>query len=131
MRVAGGRACPEADQLAYDLRQGLRAAFDDDLNLPAAVAAVFKTAKRINTLAAGGLLDVHGAGRLVAALRDIDAVLNLFDFGASPAVDAKARELLAARERARASGDWSLADRLRAELIARGVSVQDAKVNQG
>ena len=129
MRVTGGRACPEADQLAYDLRQGLRAAFDDDLNLPAAVAAVFKTAKRINTLAAGGLLDVHGAGRLVAALRDIDAVLNLFDFGASPAVDAKARELLAARERARASGDWALADRLRAELIARGVSVQDAKVD--
>jgi len=128
-RVTGGSACPEADQLAYDLRQGLRAACDDDLNLPAAIAAVFKTAKRINTLVAGGLLDVHGAGRLVAALRDIDAVLNLFDFDDSPAADAKTRELIAARERARAKGDWVLADRLRADLIACGVNVQDSKVD--
>jgi cysteinyl-tRNA synthetase len=129
MRVTGGSACPEADQLAYDLRQGLRAACDDDLNLPAAIAAVFKTAKRINTLVAGGLLDVHGAGRLVAALRDIDSVLNLFDFDDSPAADAKTRELIAARERARAEGDWVLADRLRADLIACGVNVQDSKVD--
>jgi len=129
MRVTGGSACPEADQLAYDLRQGLRAACDDDLNLPAAIAAVFKTAKRINTLVAGGLLDVHGAGRIVAALRDIDAVLNLFDFDDSPAADAKTRELIAARERARAKGDWVLADRLRAEIIACGVNVQDSKVD--
>jgi cysteinyl-tRNA synthetase len=128
--VSGGNPCPEADQLAFDLRQGLRAAFDDDLNLPAAVAAVFKTAKRINTLAAGGLIDVHGAGRLLAALRDIDAVLNLFDFDDPPAADAKSRELLTARERARANGDWDLADRLRAEIIARGLSVQDPKVDK-
>ena len=127
MHASGGRPCPEADQLAYDLRQGMRAAFDDDLNLPAAIAAVFKTAKRINTLVAGGLLDDHGAGRLVAALRDIDAVLNLFDFDDSPAADAKTREIIAARERARARGDWLLADRLRVEIIARGVSVQDSK----
>jgi cysteinyl-tRNA synthetase len=127
--VSGANPCPEADQLAYDLRQGLRAAFDDDLNLPTAVAAVFKTAKRINTLAAGGLMDAHGAGRLLAALREIDGVLNLFDFDDPPAADAESRELLAARERARANGDWELADRLRAEIIALGHRVQDPKVD--
>jgi len=127
MHVSGGTPCPEADQLAYDLRQGLRAAFDDDLNLPAAVAAVFKTVKRINTLVAGGRLDAPAAGRLVTALRDIDAVLGLFDFDSFPAVDAETRALIAAREQARARGDWPLADRLRAEILGRGVSVQDSK----
>jgi cysteinyl-tRNA synthetase len=131
MHVSGGGPCPEADQLAFDLRQGLRAAFDDDLNLPAAIAAVFKTVKRINVLVAGGLLDAQAAERLVAALRDIDAVLRLFDFDTCPAADAETRELIAARDRARAERDWPRADRLRSEIIARGVSVQDSKLDRG
>jgi cysteinyl-tRNA synthetase len=80
-------------------------------------------------LVVGGLLDAPAAGRLVTALRDIDAVLGLFDFDSFPAADAETRALIAAREQARASGDWPLADRLRAEILARGVSVQDSKVS--
>jgi cysteinyl-tRNA synthetase len=114
-------------QLIYDLRQGLRGAFDDDLNLPAAIAALFQGVKRINSLIAGHKLEGQGAGRLIAALRDLDTVLGIFEFEDAAAVDSQTRDLIQARDRARAERNWELADRLRDEILARGVSVQDSK----
>jgi cysteinyl-tRNA synthetase len=128
MQIRAGRPCPEVGQLSYDLRQGLRRGFDDDLNLPAAVASLFQTVKRINCLVAGNLLDAQGAGRLIAVLRDLDVVLGLFDFEDSAAVDSQIRDLIEAREHAREERNWPLADELRREILARGVTVQDSKV---
>jgi cysteinyl-tRNA synthetase len=127
MRVGPGRPCPELDQLIYDIRQGVRRGMDDDLDLPSAIAAVFQAVKRINTFIAQGLMDARGAGRLVAALKDIDAVLGIFDFSGTPVPGAEIQELLEAREKARAERQWELADRIRDELRARRISVQDQK----
>jgi len=128
LQIHDGRSCPDLDQLMYDLRQGVRRAFDDDLNLPAALAALFQGVKRINALVAEGRMDARGAGRLLALLRDLDAVMAIFDFSAAGDVPAGTRELIDARERARAERNWVLADRLRHELLARGICVQDHKL---
>jgi cysteinyl-tRNA synthetase len=129
LQVHNGRPYPDLDQLMYDLRQGVRRAFDDDLNFPAALAALFRGVKRINTLAADGRLDARGAGRLVALLRDIDAVMAIFDFNDAEPVHPEASGLIEARARARAERDWALADRIRDELLARGIRVQDSKLD--
>ena len=131
MQIRGGRPCPEVGQLSYDLRQGLGAAFDDDLNLPAAVASLFQTVKRINSLVADNLMDAQGAGRLIAVLRELDMVLGIFDFDDSATLDSQTRDLIQARDRARAERNWPLADKLRREILARGVSVQDSKLDRG
>jgi cysteinyl-tRNA synthetase len=128
VQIRAGKPCPEVGQLIYDLRQGMRGAFDDDLNLPAALAALFQSVKRINSLVAGNLLDAQGAGRLIAVLRDLDTVLGIFDFEETAVVDSQTRNLIQARDRARAEHNWTVADRLRREILARGVSVQDSKV---
>jgi cysteinyl-tRNA synthetase len=128
LQIRDGGSAPELDQLMYDLRQGVRRAFDDDLNLPAALAALFQGVKRINALVAEGRMDVRGAGRLLALLRDLDAVMAIFDFSAAGDVPAGTRDLIDARARARAARNWVLADRLRDELLARGIRVQDAKI---
>lgn len=130
-QVRGGRPCAELDQLMYDLRQGVRRAFDDDLNLPEALAALFLGVKRINTLAAAGCMDARGAGSLLALLRDIDTVMAIFDFNAAGEASRETRELIAARARARAERNWLLADRLRDELLARGIRVRDGKLDPG
>jgi cysteinyl-tRNA synthetase len=128
MRVGPGRPCPELDQLIYDIRQGVRRGMDDDLDLPSAIAAVFHAVKRINAFVAQGLMDARAADRLVSALKDIDAVLGIFDFSGTPPLEAEIQELLVAREKARAARQWELADRIRDALRARRVPVQDQKV---
>jgi cysteinyl-tRNA synthetase len=124
-RVQNGAPHPEVDQLIYDIRHGVSRALDDDLNLPAAIAALFQTVTRINSLAAQNRLDGHGAGRVLAALKGVDAVLGLFDWDMQPEDDPEIRELAARRAAARAEKNWALADRLRDALRAKGVTVQD------
>ncbi|MFO7709261.1 MAG: cysteine synthase [Desulfobacterales bacterium] len=124
--VHGGGPCPDIDQLIYDIRQGVRLGMDDDLNAPAAIAALFRAVRRINGLAARGLMDEHGAGRVLSAFQEVDAVLGIFDFDPAPrAAGEEVANLLAARETARREGDFELADRLRQRLLAAGVHVQD------
>jgi cysteinyl-tRNA synthetase len=127
-RIRNGSACPDLDQLIYDLRQGVRRALDDDLNLPGALAALFRGVTRINAQVAAGRMDGRGAGRLLALLRDLDAVLAIFDFSAAEEAPDEIRSLVEARARARAERNWELADRLRDELRTRGIRVQDAKM---
>jgi cysteinyl-tRNA synthetase len=125
---AGGEPAAEVDQLVYDLRAGVCDALDDDLDLPAAIAALFRAVKRINALAASGRLEALGAGRLLAAFREIDGVLAVFDFGSPQPFDAEVQALIERRRQARAARDWVLADRLREELKRRGVAVRDEKL---
>jgi cysteinyl-tRNA synthetase len=85
--------------------------------------------KRINSLVAASLMDARGAGRLVALLRDLDTVLAIIDFDEPRDTHADVHALLQARARARAERNWLLADRIRDELLARGICVQDPKLD--
>jgi cysteinyl-tRNA synthetase len=124
--AVAGQPCPDVDQICYDLKTGFTDAMDDDLSISRAMAALFKTVKRINALIQEGRLDQDGAGRILETLGQIDTVLNVFDFHqveADPAV----MRLMAEREAARAARDWARADRLREELRQRGVTVRDGR----
>jgi cysteinyl-tRNA synthetase len=123
---AGADPCPDADQLCYDLKTGFTTAMDDDLNISRAMAAVFRTVKRINTQIQTGKLDPAGAERILEALAQIDAVLQVFEFQPAP-VDPEVARLIEERQAARAARDWAQADRLREELARRGVTVRDDK----
>jgi cysteinyl-tRNA synthetase len=126
LELRRGQPCPDLEQLIYDLRQGVRRGLDDDVNTPAVIATLFRSIRRINSAVARGLMDAHGAGRLLAAFQEIDAVLGILEFNpASGVAGQEAAALLAARERARREGDFELADRLRQKLLAAGVPVRD------
>ena len=71
------------------------------------------------------------AGRALETLRDIDQVLGILPDpepvdGLDPAISA----LLEARVEARASRDFAASDRLRDELAALGVTVEDTRDGQ-
>ena len=106
------------------------AALDDDINTPRALAALFALAKEINRLGAGG-----EALQLARTLRASGAVLGLLDGDPaawaasddSPDVDAAAIDaLLEQRTAARAAKDFAAADRIRDELAAMGVVIEDS-----
>jgi cysteinyl-tRNA synthetase len=69
-----------------------------------------------------------GAQAALALLSEADAVLGVLELesaGGGGEEDAEIDALVAARNAARASKDWAEADRVRDELSARGVVVED------
>lgn len=113
-----------------DLDTEFVAALDDDINTPRALAALFAVAKEINRLGSG-----DEAVQLARTLRASGAVLGLLD--GDPAgwaagdesadVDAAAIDaLLEQRTAARAAKDFATADRIRDELAAMGVVIEDS-----
>jgi cysteinyl-tRNA synthetase len=127
-QVEGGEAYPELDQLLYDLKSGFGTAMDDDLNISAALAAVFKAVKQLNRLMSEDAVCADQVPKILDGFRQVDSVLNIFHFG-SAEPDREIADLLRRRDTARKARDWELADALRRELAARGVVVRDDKIH--
>ncbi len=118
----------EIDQILYDIRQGVIDAMDDDLNVSAALASIFKNIKQINAFLTKGALNEAAAAKILDAFLQIDAVLNIFDFSKPAATDStQVRKLMQQRDQARKEKNWALADQLREQLLALGVTVVDTK----
>jgi cysteinyl-tRNA synthetase len=127
LRLKGGRPYPELNQLLYDIKHGFTSAMDDDLNISAAMASIFKIVKQLNILALNKEIDSDGASKVVAAFRSLNSVLNIFDFGEA-VVDSDIQRLIKKREKARAANNWEVADKIREQLKSMGVMVQDQKI---
>lgn len=121
-----GNVYPELDQLLYDLKSGFNEAMEEDLNISAALAAIFKVVKQLNRLAAEGNIAPEQVPAVVAGFKSIDAVLGVFNF--EPVYEqSHVQRLLQQRNDARKAGDFDLADRLREQLEQLGVQVRDGK----
>jgi cysteinyl-tRNA synthetase len=125
--VKQGEPCGELDQLCYDIKNGFITAMDDDLNISAALASLFTVIKRINTLVVEGRIDPDGAQRVLETLTLLDTVLNLFEFD-DQTEDPRVQKLMEQRNQARQAKDWSLADRIRDELLEMGVVPRDESI---
>jgi len=121
-----GAPYPELDQLLYDIKHGFNSAMDDDLNISAAMASIFKIVKQINILVLKKMIDPIGASRIVDAFRNIDSVLKIFDFGAD-LFDPEIQSLIKQRDKARMEKNWDLADKIRDQLIERRITIKDGR----
>jgi len=118
---------PDTNQIVYDIKNEFITAMDDDLNISAAMASVFKNIKCINTLCLKGLVDTHSADQILSALKGVNSVLNIFDF-TPPLSDPQVLHLVQMREAARAEKKWAEADAIREKIRALGVMVRDSKI---
>jgi len=137
----------EVLQALDQLVQKMRDALADDLNSTAAMGVFFEAVRSINT----GLASIEKAGRTLNSA-DVDRLKNVWpvakawltstlglvqqtpaEFFASLAQYRLGGQLspedierkLSDRQNARASKDWSAADKIRDELLAQGIVIQD------
>jgi len=125
--IRDGRPYPELNQLIYDIKQGFMRAMDDDLNISAAMAALFGSVKKINILIRAKNIDAQGASKVLDVFRSIDTVLEWFEFD-DDVDNPTVQTLINARDQARSEHNWALADRIRNQLRADGIIVQDDKL---
>jgi cysteinyl-tRNA synthetase len=111
------------------------AAMDDDFNTPEALAVLFELAREINRVRSE---DAVEAARLAATLRALGQPLGLLQSdpdvylqslspsqGAAGLSGEEIERLIAVRNAARREKDWARADRIRAELKAQGILLED------
>ncbi|MBW2568559.1 MAG: cysteine--tRNA ligase [Deltaproteobacteria bacterium] len=125
--IKDGTPYKELEQLLYDIKHGFISAMDDDLNISAALASIFQIVKKINILVTSGEIDKDGASKILDAFRNIDSALKIFDFG-SELSEPEIERLIKERIKAREEKNWDLADRIRDQLISRGITIKDRQI---
>jgi len=110
-------------------RNAFGQALDDDLNISAGLGAVFELVRELNRRIDGRAISTSDAAQALETLRDLDLVLGVLP-DEDAGLDAETLALLDARVAARAGRDWAASDRLRDELGARGVAVEDTRDGQ-
>jgi cysteinyl-tRNA synthetase len=124
--------CPDDASLPalFDgTRTSFEAALDDDLNISPALAALFDLVRELNRRIDARVLSTDDAGRASTFLRDLDRVLAIAP-PAEQTLDADLQKLLDERAAARVAKEWAASDRLRDELAARGILVEDTRDGQ-
>ena len=110
-------------------RTAFGVALDDDLNVSAGLAALFDLVRELNRRLERRSLSTPDAARALATLRDLDRVLGVLPDEAET-LEPEIASMLQERESARAARDWATSDRLRDELAARGIAVEDTRDGQ-
>lgn len=110
--------------------KGFIEAMDDDFNTPIAMSELFNLAHEIQRLREK---DLQEAARYGALLKYLGGVIGILQadpevfFQAGSEVDvAKIESLIQAREKARVDKNWGEADRIRKELSAMAIVIEDS-----
>jgi cysteinyl-tRNA synthetase len=130
-RVRERHGLPEPSR---ELPAEFTAALDDDLGTPIALGAVHKLVREGNTALDAG--DARTASQAASCVRATTGVLGLDPLAAGGAADntgdaarqalgTLVESMLERRQAARAGRDFATADRLRDELLAAGIAVED------
>ncbi len=101
-----------------------RAAMDEDLNVPVALAALYDLVHEGNRRMAAGPLPAEEVLHVLNVLDGMDAVLGVLKHGEDKP-DAATLELARTRQAARKAKRWAESDRLRKEIEAKGWLAQD------
>lgn len=128
-------------------RDGFLTGMDDDFNTGAGISELFQILSELNKFADGAKLeeaakkpeDVGIFCRGVETLRELAATLGLFckpamkaaDSGDNELADKLMQLLIELRANARANKDFGTADKIRTDLTAAGVTLQDRKDGTG
>ena len=125
--AAAKRATPELEKIADETDAEVTAALFDDLNAPIALGALFVFVRKANAELDRNGVDKRALERARAVFARINSVLDVVPVavGPDPELARWVEERLSARKDARARRNFAEADRIRAEIEGRGVTIED------
>lgn len=119
-----GKPHPEVTAYVTAMEEQFFEAMDDDLNVSKAMGAIYKFIKKTNSILQMNNLDKDQKGYLLGALHRINKILGVFRLEGCPLAP-EVNDLIQKREQARRDKDWQIADKVRDELTARGITIID------
>jgi len=115
---------PAVEERFREAEGEFREALLDDLNVSGALAALFRVVREANAALDRGDLPAESRARLRETLASMDSVLGVLDRPAE-VLDEEIEALILARTAARKARNFAEADRIRAELAAKGIVLED------
>jgi cysteinyl-tRNA synthetase len=128
--LAGGPAHPEVAARVKEAVDAFDAALRDDLNTAAGLAAIFDLIRALNISMDGKQVSAGDAASIMAAFDHFDKVLGVLSLRRAedrtpPIPQAEIDAAIQARQDARRKRDFAEADRIRQDLLAKGVILED------
>jgi len=120
---SGGESNGEATGYIEKVKKGFEEALDDDLNISGALGEIFDFIRDINRLRSENKISVEERDKSLEVMRGFDTVLN-FEIK-EQALDAQIEEMIEKRNEARKNKDYALSDKIRDELLAMGIVLED------
>ncbi|MCR4429088.1 MAG: cysteine--tRNA ligase [Caldiserica bacterium] len=121
-----GKEKEEAEEVLRsirEIREEFVEALADDLNISGAISAVFSLMHEINPMMVEGTLKREGAILALKTIEEFDQVLGILEKKGE--LEDWVQNLIKQREEARKRKDFATADRIRAELLERGIVLED------
>ncbi|MGC8719879.1 MAG: cysteine synthase A [Thermodesulforhabdaceae bacterium] len=109
----------------YSLEQNFLDALSDDLDVPRALSEVFGFIRKVNQLIDEQKLGEDDCRGILDVFGKIDRILGSIFAKDLQGLTEEERKLLSDREKARREGIWEVADKLRDQLLSRGIRLVD------
>ena len=112
------------DSEAKQLEKSFKTFLSDDLNISGALGALFDFIRHINGLCDQNQIGKKSAERIIALMKELDAVLGVMEKD-EVKIPAELLKALDERNLARKEKNWALADSLRDKIDAAGFIIED------
>lgn len=119
---AGGKV----EELCQKTLDHFAEALADDLNISAALAAIFDFVRDMNGLCDAGQISKEEAQEALTMMKKFDSVLGILSFEKEePEIPTELKQAFERRLQARQEKNWKLADELRDFIQQRGYTIED------
>ena len=114
-------------KIINEMNQKFIEGLSDDLNISVALTALFEMIKKANILISTGEIFKKDAAELISTLNSLDNILGVLPKKSGKVLPSKIIKKIEERQNARKEKNFKLADKIRDELLQKGIVLEDTK----